>query len=315
MLDNYKRKIKILNEAIWENKIKEKKINLWLDNFQEEEKKDISYLLTQFIYFGEVQVKSLFKSIYRDLFKYNQIEKIRINNNDTLDSKFIYSEYEKILKKTRFISCGNISESGTSFMMPFRQENSDISKELIIHETEIEMLNEDIVNFVFIDDLCGSGNQIINNSKSALEKIIKKFPNANNMVYFMISTKRGKDKVKKESKFDIVDSVIDLDDSFMCFDTNSRHFKNIDANIDYEKIKNICAKYGKILMEDYCIKVNPSFEEDEIEWFADSNKFGYSNGQLLIGFNHNIPDNTLPIIWSNNETYNWNPIFERKVKL
>lgn len=45
---------------------------------------------------------------------------------------------------------------------------------------------------------------------------------------------------------------------------------------------------------------------------------GYDDSQLLIAFEYNTPNNTLPIIWSstNNESSNietiWHPIFERR---
>ncbi|MGI4830438.1 MAG: phosphoribosyltransferase-like protein [Janthinobacterium lividum] len=37
---------------------------------------------------------------------------------------------------------------------------------------------------------------------------------------------------------------------------------------------------------------------------------GHGNCELLLGFNHNIPDNTLPVIWS--KEAQWKPIFERR---
>lgn len=43
---------------------------------------------------------------------------------------------------------------------------------------------------------------------------------------------------------------------------------------------------------------------------------GYQDGQLLIGFSHNTPDNTLPIFWSDGETgAPWIPVFKRYPKV
>ena len=43
--------------------------------------------------------------------------------------------------------------------------------------------------------------------------------------------------------------------------------------------------------------------------------FGYDNGQLLIGFHHNTPDNTLPIFWYDEPGgTSWTPIFKRYPK-
>ena len=39
---------------------------------------------------------------------------------------------------------------------------------------------------------------------------------------------------------------------------------------------------------------------------------GYKNGQLLLGFAHNIPNNTLPIFWSDGRQHSpWTPLFPR----
>jgi hypothetical protein len=35
---------------------------------------------------------------------------------------------------------------------------------------------------------------------------------------------------------------------------------------------------------------------------------GYKDSQLLLGLEHNTPNNTLPIFWSEEE---WSPIFKR----
>jgi hypothetical protein len=41
---------------------------------------------------------------------------------------------------------------------------------------------------------------------------------------------------------------------------------------------------------------------------------GYRNGQLLVGFHHNTPDNTLPIVWKDDIRCRgrpWEPVFRR----
>jgi len=43
---------------------------------------------------------------------------------------------------------------------------------------------------------------------------------------------------------------------------------------------------------------------------------GFDDSQLLIGFHHNTPDNTLPIIWFDEPGQaSWKPIFRRYPKL
>lgn len=43
---------------------------------------------------------------------------------------------------------------------------------------------------------------------------------------------------------------------------------------------------------------------------------GYRDGQLLLGFAYNTPDNSLPIIWSSGtRDVPWTPVFKRYSKL
>lgn len=43
---------------------------------------------------------------------------------------------------------------------------------------------------------------------------------------------------------------------------------------------------------------------------------GWGNNQLLLGFQHNTPDNTLPIMWAEgNAIRRWTPAFKRYAKL
>jgi hypothetical protein len=42
---------------------------------------------------------------------------------------------------------------------------------------------------------------------------------------------------------------------------------------------------------------------------------GYKDGQFMLGFTHNTPDNTLPIFWDEGRKTPWNPIFVRYDKV
>jgi len=221
------------------------------------------------------------------------IERIRKENDDTLDSVKIEGAFAAELSKTRFLGVGNPSESGTHLLYYFRQENS-LGKEYFIntHETtsrnsesgELEIRDKTIKEYVFIDDLCGSGTQACDYSKDVVAEIKALNPSAKVSYYVLFAMKDGINKVKNESKFDVVDCVYELDDSFKCFSSSSRHYSAENLKV---RGKNIASKYGRNL-------------------FCDA--LGYSDCQLLLGFLHNTPDNTLPIIWSSD---NWKPIFKR----
>lgn len=299
-------KIKILNETIWENNVTKASIDAWLDNFDKKNDREILhalYLLSKFMYFGTQEIRQLLIALYRDLYKYPIIQEIRKKNQDTTDLDFINLEFDKELKRTRFLGMGNPSESGCHMLYLFRQEN-ELSSNLFINSHEIfsmankkaKLRDRTIKKYIFIDDFCGSGEQARDYSDIA-EKIKKLDKKAKVYYFTLFSTRSGIDKVETETSFDKVESVISLDDSFKCFEENNRYFGKKEgeyAKIELEFAKNMCMKYGaKLLGQEMAL--------------------GYKKSQLLIGFHHNTPDNTIPIIWYDKK--NWHPIFRRYQKI
>lgn len=312
-------KIKILNETVWENRAVKPKILKWLNNFSnEEEKLHALYLLSKFMYFGSAQMRHLLKSLYRDLYKYPIIEEIRRANADTLDYSFIESEFRKIEMRTKFFGVGNPSESGAHLLYFFRQENR-LSKKLFIYTDDVVKRNgstnslhyPDVDYYVFIDDFCGSGSQVTNDTivKRAIYDI-KSLKSEAKIFYLMLfGTTHGIENVIKTKLFDKVEAVIELDNSFKCFDDYSRYFK--DCNVTYEKefAKNMAYKYGRPLIRS--ILKNEGYPENTLDGISHEHALGFGNCQLLMGFHHNTPDNTLPIIWYDEEDIAWEPIFRR----
>jgi len=305
----YFNKIKSYNKTIWDNKASKQKVDKWLGNFDQSERIEALHLLTEFIYFNKKLVDTLLISIYRDLFKYKVIEKIRKDNNNTLDSSFIESEYKKIKKCTRFLSLGEDSESGSHLLYPFRQLNK------LKTSNGLNTKDENIENIIFIDDFCGSGHQAIKYSQENIKSLRAKCPKANIFYFMMVGTKQGRANIKEKTQFDDVDFVLELDETYKCFGINSRIFKNIPETIKKGKIEKISRKYGKPLVKSILIRETPDILPWDLKVYAENRMHGYNNGQLLIGFFHNTPDNTLPIFWYNEEMIVWQPIFKRHNKV
>lgn len=306
-------KLKLLNETLWESKTTKRKIEKWLENFKEEEKLSALFLLSEFIYFNKIQINTLLVSIFRDYFKYDQIQDIRKNNHNTLDQKIIETQFKNKLSQTRFVSLGNPSESSAHLLYDFRKVNK-LAKSLFIHESEIKELKKDIKNFVFIDDIAGSGSQAINYSEKFSTKIKEKFPKCKISYYLLLATKTGKQNIKEKGKFDFVDSVLELDNSYKCFHNYSRIFGST-SSYNKKFIENFCAKYGKKLYSSIIKRGNPHLNQEALENSAEPHKLGFKDGQLLLGFNHNTPDNCLPIFWYDEDMIDWYPIFKRHNKV
>jgi hypothetical protein len=73
-------KIKTLNETVWERRATDPTITEWLDNFAPpsvaapDERAHALFLLSNFMYFGDREIRGLLKALYRDLYRYPIIE-------------------------------------------------------------------------------------------------------------------------------------------------------------------------------------------------------------------------------------------------
>jgi hypothetical protein len=259
------------------------------------------------MFFGVREIRELLKSIYRDKVKIPLVLDIRRQLDGTKDAKLIGERFCQELGATRFLGMGNPSESGTHLLYFFRQENQ-LPKELFIHSHEVLSIkreadekaiitfkDENIKRYVFLDDVCGSGTQAAEYSQYLISEMKRLDPNVEVSYYTLFSTTKGLEYVREHTLFDTVDCVFELDESFKCFSDDSRYFQNEDL-----------LPISKKFTQDFCMKYG-------INSFGNDHALGYKNGQMLMGFAHNIPDNTLPIIWS--ERLGWKPIFRRYSKL
>jgi hypothetical protein len=301
--------IKVLDETIWEGQAKRDTVEAWLSNFEdaaagteERQKLHMLYLLSRFMYFGRREIRALLHSLYRDLYRYPIVESIRRVNSDTSDEAFLGAAFLDELTRTRFLGMGNPSESGTHLLYYFRQENS-LPRELFINAHDIfsrvggaapGLRNSSVTRYVFVDDFCGSGTQAEEYSQKVVEDIKRIEPKVQVAYYALFATEAGIAHVRSKTCFDQVGAVFELDDSYKCFEPSSRYFRSHPSGIDPGFAKSVAAHYGQQLV--------PAHE------------LGFKNGQLLIGFYHNTPDNTLPIVWFSAAGNSWIPMFRRYPK-
>ncbi|CAN7721473.1 hypothetical protein LJR009_002312 [Bosea sp. LjRoot9] len=299
-------KLKKLTETTWHGRILEPDINRWVAQFTksadvaDDEQLHALYLLGNFIYFGQNEIRELLKSLYRDLYRTPAIHTIRKSNGDTADWNVLEKEFHKHQNATRFLGVGNPSESGVHLLYYFRQENN-LPRTLFIHSHQVfsrdtstdiptlRLRDEDINTYVFIDDLCGSGTQASDYSKDIVVPLRKLKPDVRIHYVVLFATTGGLQAIRDLGQYDNVSAVYELDQSFCSLEPESRIFSHPNTPFDRDKIKNTCLKHGSSL------------------WAT--HPLGYKNGQLLLGFNHNTPDNSLPIFWR--ETSTWRPIFKR----
>ena len=313
IVDQLYEKLKNLSESVWERQHSLPNIKSWVRQFEEfddiasDQQIHALYLLSNFTYFGQREIRALLVSLYRDLFRAPLLREIRRERSDTTDLGILNSAFKEKLKNTRFLGIGNPSESGTHLLYFFRQEN-DLPTAAFINSHQIfkrdlsgdtisfSLRNDDIEHYVFIDDLCGSGTQAKEYSRDLIEPLRNLNPNAKIHYLVLFATEVGLNAVRSIKGYDVVASVYELDASFKSLDPKSRIFSQNNPNFDRSKVKATCLEYGSRLWPKHPL--------------------GYKDGQLLLGFGHNTPDNTLPIFWCQ-EGYGtvWKPMFKRYHKI
>ena len=308
------RKIKVLNELLWETRCEEPVIQSWKSNFtgevltEAQEQLHALYLLSHLTYFGLREVRELLKCMYRDFVRGPIIREIRAHNSGFRTVDDYAAPLATELLGTRFLGMGNPAESGTHLLYYFRQE-AELSKKLFVHEHQLftgDILNPkttlhdpNLRRIVFIDDICGSGQQSVEYSKTLLPQIktvASRSGQTIELVYLVLfGTTAGMHNARTNSAFDRVECAGEMDTSFLTYSSNSRVFAT--APIEVPMIDSMA------ISQHYGAKIEPA------------QPLGYGNGQLLMAFHHNIPDNTLPILWSDGGTPPWKALLKRAHKI
>jgi len=312
--DKLKSRILTLADWAWEGYPLWPNINNWLQNFKgltgntiEQEQIHALFILSEFLFFGSKQIRALLHALFRDHFLIPLIQKIRENNDNTRDLNKINDILKKEIGITRFLGIGDPSESGGHLLYFFRQENnlppSIFWEKLNILKTikdtkgklVTELTDPEISRYVFIDDMCGTGKKIITH----LKKLLSEINIIDNKIEFyyltLFGTVSGLERIRKETLFkENCTAIFELDTTYRLLSNNSRYIGNCPKIIN----KNIIFK----IVKHYGIKLWRKFP------------CGYGNSQLILGMHHNIPNNTIPIIWYEDENNTWTPIFKRYVK-
>lgn len=326
---DYDKQIEILNSTLWESRALRPRVDEWLNNFKTDQEKEYAlYMLSRLMFFNSSNIRHLLKSLYRDLFRYPLIEEIRRANGNTMDEHQIEYLYRKELDNTRFLGVGNPSESGVHLLYYFRQENR-IPKHLFVNtddlviyekdmhgnlQPELREKFKDVKRFVFIDDLCGSGDQATNDTSNVKRCVnnLRVFAKDAKVSYLMLfGMTKGIEVVRNSGLYHDARAVVELDDSYKCFSDQSRYFNDGIHNKDVAK--DIAYRYGYKIWDDFLSLLGENEATRKV--IANKHALGYKGSQLLISMHHNTPDNTLPIIWFDEEESIWKPIFKRYNKV
>lgn len=269
----------------WQKEISDEKIYNWLNNFDgsyfediENERKLALWLLAHFSYYTMEDVRILCKKLFEQYLH----EKLQLYKG-----KDISKSINDIIDNTLFIGLGNDSESGNNILYYFRQENLLCKKSF-----EIDT-NKKYENLVYVDDVTISGEQ-------ALEYINSREIRANNIyVAVMIATDSAISNLNDSGKKIKPIATMILDKRDKAFSDATYVFSEKRIKEIREIAQEFCELYGKRAVKDCGYMV--------------SYPLGFDDGQYMISFEYNTPDNTLPIFWGMGS--GWNPLFKRYPKI
>lgn len=278
---------RIINEmsiVAWGNRMERSHLTRWLKNFNGRILEDDNlekilalWILMNFTFYSEREVRSMCRCIYED-YIHNKL--LDFEASDFMMDKPLDNRVQYIIESTLFLPLGNPSESGTSILYFFRQEN-ELSRESFSYNEK-----KNYENIVYIDDVTLSGTQaniyLSQNHISAKNKYLLTFITADEAIDFLN---------KKQKDIKLIYAIL-LDARSKCFSDSTFVFSGSMGMALKELAYKMCLEYGEMLFP--------------------GNPLGYGNGQHLFGFYYNTPDNTLPIIWSNQN--GWEPAFYRHHK-
>jgi hypothetical protein len=301
---------RVLLEQAWRIEVDWPSVLQWLDNFtgvrlgKDKERLHALFLLTRFSYFNQALVRETLHSAYRDHFRAPMLQSIR-RTHAGISQVDVLERYDNELKSTRFVGFGNPAESGAHLLYYFRQVNnlpktlfSDLAAEFVPSraDTNGELLQYNqqhpkVKRLVFFDDLVGSGDQVRRYLGAHIKEIKRTYPKVDVRCIVLFATTDG-ERALKEIFGDQYAVIFEIDASFKAFSASSRYFKKRLGDISKESACEVAAHYGAMLFPGHPV--------------------GWKDGQLLLGFFHNTPDNTLPIFWAETDgMHRWQPIFKR----
>lgn len=310
LIEQLRNRIFVLNEAVWERSVSEPILNEWLENFDgrvtdpSEERLCALYVISHFMYFGSREIRVLLRAMYRDLFLIPLLADIQVHNPHA-DPAGLQALINEELMRTRFLGIGNPSESGVHLLYYFRQENSlpresfaDSSRILRTVNGVRELADPNIKRYIFIDDVCGSGDTAIDYAQEVVSEVLACGESVQFEYHTLMGTARGLGEVRRRANYASVKAIYELDSSYEYTGEDSRYFSYCPEGIEPDLVRRVVREYGAAIFP--------------------GAPLGWSGGDLLLGFHHNTPDNTLPIVWAeaahDSGITAWVPAFKRYPK-
>lgn len=264
----------------------------WLRNFDECDKRVAALLLDRFVFCNGLSTDYFLKSAW------NSIGDGFPKGPDAPDVKTLLESLKNVVFTPVEGETPSPTDSGNLFCRKARQV-LNIPDELFLVPADALSEVKRGKNVVFIDDFVGSGDQFV---KTWHRKYIGECSFASCLanerdfvaIYItLVATQKGKERVNVEipkvalCPTHLVNNNLTLNGLFHA------------GVLDRHAVTSFLIKYSKRLTPKEPYMYTPGYLA-----------FGYKQIGLLLGFEHSIPDATLPIFWSPG-TNGWEPLIER----
>ncbi|TKJ81580.1 hypothetical protein PspCFBP13509_05520 [Pseudomonas sp. CFBP13509] len=271
----------------WEHyrgaKISPSHIRAWLDQFENNIERRMAFkLLLNLDFYGESKIREKLKIVH-DIVRREVVHTIKAG--------------ERVRKDILVSAFGALSKSGPTYIRMYATENG-ITAHSIKAYNELQkgiLGDENIKALVFIDDMVASGGTVIGHLDQLNLDLGEILGEREILVVVGVICGTGDGIENCQNHIDnsnfpfkIVLRVCDvIDGGHKVFAAESKIFEDHEVT----KALSMARKYGA--------RIN------------NRHPLGYHDGQLLIVFKDNCPNNSLPIIWGSANDPKWTPLFKR----
>lgn len=262
----------------------------WLENFEESDRVVAARLLDRFTLLSEKLTDHLLVAAY-DAVSDGLLKGPTAPSRDRLTSAVRDAVFTPVMGERP-----NPTDSGHLLCRKVRQLLGIPESNILTWEQALDAASKG-QPIVFVDDFVGSGDQFITYwQREDLDrrsfKSLSSSPSFVATYLTLVATRTGQDRIHSTIPSLALCAGHLLDSDSTVFSTSG------DATPDVSS-----------LLDKYAPRLTPS--ETYIAGNADYLKYGYKRVGLLFGFEHSIPDATLPIFWSRGAN-SWEPLVERK---
>jgi hypothetical protein len=283
--DEMRRTLGKKSHFLWDDRIVRPMIDRWLTNFDgkafstEKEHLVALYLLSKFVFLSLEEIRYLCQLMYRQ-YMHRRLAQLTPHHD-------LRALQEQIVNRTRFYPAGQSSESGEVIGYYFRQANALGLNSFI--DSKSEHPHERLESLCLVDDVSLTGDEA-----DRYSGIVKDINYDHLLLLVMVSTEQAMGRLSSKG-VSVVAPIVLKDDEIKL---GNRSPTIMDLGDD----------------------IGDAFTEVEFRQFLNvygelacpGRPLGYGGLALLLGFPHNVPDNTIPIIWA---TESWIPISLRYPKV